>query len=122
MLRHGCENLADRYHRAGDEPGPRAILRGADVSRVAVPWSCPRPRRRAPWGRPGDDPLARDGGDRPPDTEVPPFMTTEHVAAQINPWEVAQRQFDLAADRLNLDHGLRGVLREIGRASCRERV
>ena len=39
-------------------------------------------------------------------------MTTEHVAAQINPWEVAQRQFDLAADRLNLDHGLRGVLRE----------
>jgi len=39
-------------------------------------------------------------------------MTTEHVAAQINPWQVAQRQFDLAADRLNLDHGLRGVLRE----------
>jgi glutamate dehydrogenase (NAD(P)+) len=38
-------------------------------------------------------------------------MTTEHVAARINPWEVAQRQFDLAADRLNLDHGLRGVLR-----------
>ena len=39
-------------------------------------------------------------------------MTTEHVAAQINPWEVAQRQFDLAADRLNLDPGLRRVLRE----------
>ncbi len=38
-------------------------------------------------------------------------MTTEHVAARINPWEVAQRQFDLAADRLNLGHGLRGVLR-----------
>ena len=26
-------------------------------------------------------------------------MTTEHVAATINPWHVAQRQFDLAADR-----------------------
>ncbi|HET7677149.1 MAG TPA: Glu/Leu/Phe/Val dehydrogenase [Candidatus Limnocylindrales bacterium] len=39
-------------------------------------------------------------------------MTTEQVAAPINPWEVAQRQFDLAADRLNLDPGLRQVLRE----------
>ncbi len=39
-------------------------------------------------------------------------MTTEHAAAQINAWEVAQRQFDLAADRLNLDPGLRRVLRE----------
>ena len=39
-------------------------------------------------------------------------MTTEHVAAAINPWEVAQRQFDLAAERLNLDPGLRQVLRE----------
>jgi glutamate dehydrogenase (NAD(P)+) len=39
-------------------------------------------------------------------------MTTEHVAAHINPWEVAQHQFDLAADRLNLDPGLRKVLRQ----------
>ena len=39
-------------------------------------------------------------------------MTTEHVAAQINAWEVAQRQFDLAAERLDLDPGLRKVLRE----------
>ena len=39
-------------------------------------------------------------------------MTTEHVAAQINAWEVAQRQFDLAAERLNLDPGMRLVLRE----------
>jgi glutamate dehydrogenase (NAD(P)+) len=39
-------------------------------------------------------------------------MTTEQVAAQINPWHVAQRQFDLAADKLNLDPGLRRVLRE----------
>ncbi len=39
-------------------------------------------------------------------------MTTEHVAAQINPWEVAQRQFDLAAERLGLDAGMRAVLRE----------
>ncbi len=39
-------------------------------------------------------------------------MTTEHAAAAINPWEVAQRQFDLAAERLNLDQGMRQVLRE----------
>src|SRR5947207_6878066 len=39
-------------------------------------------------------------------------MTTEQAAAQINPWEVAQQQFDLAADRLNLDPGLRRVLRQ----------
>ncbi|HEY3522138.1 MAG TPA: Glu/Leu/Phe/Val dehydrogenase dimerization domain-containing protein, partial [Candidatus Limnocylindrales bacterium] len=38
-------------------------------------------------------------------------MTTERATA-MNPWQVAQRQFDLAADRLNLDPGLRGVLRE----------
>jgi glutamate dehydrogenase (NAD(P)+) len=39
-------------------------------------------------------------------------MTTEQVAAAINPWQVAQQQFDLAAERLNLDLGLRRVLRE----------
>ena len=39
-------------------------------------------------------------------------MTTEHIAAPINAWHVAQQQFDLAADRLNLDPGLRRVLRE----------
>ena len=39
-------------------------------------------------------------------------MTTEQVAAPINPWAVAQRQFDVAADKLNLDPGLRRVLRE----------
>ncbi len=39
-------------------------------------------------------------------------MTTEHVAARINAWEVAQRQFDLAAERLGLDAGMRLVLRE----------
>src|SRR5206468_12496532 len=39
-------------------------------------------------------------------------MTTEQTAARINPWNVAQRQFDRAADRLNLDPGLRRVLRE----------
>jgi glutamate dehydrogenase (NAD(P)+) len=39
-------------------------------------------------------------------------MTTEHIAAAINPWQVAQQQFDLAAERLNLDPGLRRVLRE----------
>ena len=39
-------------------------------------------------------------------------MTTENMAAQINPWEVAQRQFDLAAERLHLDDAMRRVLRE----------
>lgn len=39
-------------------------------------------------------------------------MTTEHVTAPINPWAVAQEQFDLAAERLDLDHGIRDVLRE----------
>ncbi len=48
--------------------------------------------------------------------EVPPFMTIEHAAETINAWEVAQRQFDLAAEHLNLDPGLRRVLREPRRA------
>ena len=39
-------------------------------------------------------------------------MTTQQAAASINPWHVAQHQFDLAADRLNLDQGMRRVLRE----------
>ena len=39
-------------------------------------------------------------------------MTTEPIAAPINAWAVAQSQFDLAADRLNLDPGMRLVLRE----------
>ena len=39
-------------------------------------------------------------------------MTTEQAAPAINAWEVAQHQFDLAAERLDLDPGLRAVLRE----------
>jgi glutamate dehydrogenase (NAD(P)+) len=39
-------------------------------------------------------------------------MATEQVAVAINPWHVAQRQFDLAAEQLNLSPGLRRVLRE----------
>jgi glutamate dehydrogenase (NAD(P)+) len=39
-------------------------------------------------------------------------MATEQIAPAINPWHVAQRQFDLAAERLNLAPDLRGVLRE----------
>ena len=39
-------------------------------------------------------------------------MTTERAAPAINPWHVAQQQFDLAADKLDLDPGLRRVLRE----------
>jgi glutamate dehydrogenase (NAD(P)+) len=39
-------------------------------------------------------------------------MSTEQMAAVMNPWRMAQRQFDLAAERLNLDPGLSKVLRE----------
>jgi glutamate dehydrogenase (NAD(P)+) len=39
-------------------------------------------------------------------------MTTENMAAPINAWHVAQHQFDLAAEMLGLDPGLRRVLRE----------
>ncbi len=39
-------------------------------------------------------------------------MTTEQSAATLNAWAVAQRQFDLAAEKLGLDPGMRKVLRE----------
>jgi len=39
-------------------------------------------------------------------------MTTEHATTPINAWAVAQQQFDLAAERLHLDDGMRRVLRE----------
>jgi glutamate dehydrogenase (NAD(P)+) len=39
-------------------------------------------------------------------------MTTEHATAHTNAWAVAQEQFDLAAERLKLDEGMRRVLRE----------
>ncbi len=39
-------------------------------------------------------------------------MTTEQAIVPINAWAVAQQQFDLAAERLHLDAGIRAVLRE----------
>jgi len=42
-------------------------------------------------------------------------MTSEQVGAKINAWEVAQHQFDLAADLLGLEPGIRQVLRECRR-------
>jgi len=39
-------------------------------------------------------------------------MATEQIVAAINAWDVAQQQFDLAAERLDLSPGLRKVLRE----------
>jgi len=42
-------------------------------------------------------------------------MTAPEVAPVIDAWAVAQRQFDIAADRLNLDPALRAVLREAER-------
>jgi glutamate dehydrogenase (NAD(P)+) len=42
-------------------------------------------------------------------------MIASEVAPVVDPWAVAQRQFDIAADRLDLDPGLRVVLREAER-------
>ena len=39
-------------------------------------------------------------------------MATEQIAPAINAWDVAQSQFDLAAEHLHLSPGLRKVLRE----------
>ena len=39
-------------------------------------------------------------------------MAIQQAHRVINPWNVAQQQFDRAADRLDLDPGLREVLRE----------
>ena len=39
-------------------------------------------------------------------------MAIQQAHRVINPWHVAQQQFDRAADRLDLDPGLREVLRE----------
>ena len=39
-------------------------------------------------------------------------MATEQIVAAINAWDVAQQQFDLAAEHLDLSPGLRKVLRE----------
>jgi glutamate dehydrogenase (NAD(P)+) len=42
-------------------------------------------------------------------------MTAPEVVSIIDPWASAQRQFDIAEDRLSLDPGLRAVLRECER-------
>jgi glutamate dehydrogenase (NAD(P)+) len=47
--------------------------------------------------------------------EVSRPFTTQPAAPAINAWQVAQTQFDLAADRLGLDPALRGILRETRR-------
>ncbi len=39
-------------------------------------------------------------------------MAAEQGTVRINPWAVAQQQFDLAAEKLNLDPGVRGILRQ----------
>ena len=57
-LRQGCGNLADRYHRAGANRRTTAIL-GPQMSRASARTGPTGTRRRAPWGRPGDDPNRR---------------------------------------------------------------
>ena len=63
--------------------------------------AAPRGRTKTAAPRPGA-----------PGRRNPTPMTTEQAAPAINAWEVAQHQFDLAAERLDLDPGLRAVLRE----------
>jgi glutamate dehydrogenase (NAD(P)+) len=63
--------------------------------------AAPRGRTKTAAPRPGA-----------PGRRNPTPMTTEQAAPAINAWEVAQHQFDLAAERLKLDPGLRAVLRE----------
>jgi glutamate dehydrogenase (NAD(P)+) len=42
-------------------------------------------------------------------------MTAPELVSALDPWVTAQRQFDIAAERLDLDPGLRAVLRECER-------
>jgi glutamate dehydrogenase (NAD(P)+) len=42
-------------------------------------------------------------------------MTASQTVPGVDPWATAQRQFDIAAERLDLDPGLRAVLRECER-------
>ena len=42
-------------------------------------------------------------------------MSAVEVSPVIDPWATAQRQFDIAADKLDLDPGLRTILRETER-------
>jgi glutamate dehydrogenase (NAD(P)+) len=42
-------------------------------------------------------------------------MTASQIVSGVDPWTSAQRQFDIAAERLDLDPGLRAVLRECER-------
>ena len=110
----GAGRVTVRLREGDDRPmaiGRPRLYSGPERRRTA-PTAPHRPTASAsPWGRPDDGPSI-EGGVHRPVTEDPPFMTTEHVAATINAWHVAQQQFDLAADRLNLDPGLRRVLRE----------
>jgi glutamate dehydrogenase (NAD(P)+) len=42
-------------------------------------------------------------------------MTAPELVSVVDPWDMAQHQFDIAAERLDLDPGLRAVLRECER-------
>ena len=55
-LRQGCDSVADRYHRGGANRRVAAILGPKCKSRADHGTGSPEPGRRAPWGRPGDDP------------------------------------------------------------------
>ena len=72
----GCGKVATtlptRYHRGGASRGVRGYTRRR-MSRASPPIRPHRPdRRRAPWGRPGDDPSI-EAVVRPPDTGGSPF-------------------------------------------------
>jgi len=91
--------------RGGDRPAGRAATSRPAAVPEAAAWPSRNGRRsQRPSRVPGD----RAGGS--------PLHDHEQVAATINPWAVAQQQFDLAAEHLKLDPGIRQVLREPRRA------
>ena len=96
--------------------GPRALRR--EGGPAPGPHGPDRqPSRRRQRGRPGGAAIANGRpAFRAIDQEEFRSMTTEQAAATINPWAVAQQQFDLAAEHLKLDPGIRAVLREPRRA------
>ena len=75
----------------------RAALRNAPAPPHAVPPPPARPAKPARPARPETPPA-------PARPETPP-------APAVNPWHVAQTQFDHAADVLRLDDSLRSILR-----------
>ena len=101
--RQGAVRLRDGDYRPMGLRSSAAIL--GITKAASVPSAILGRRRARPVGSSGDGPSIAGRVHRPAHLRIHRSMTTEHVATRINAWEVAQRQFDLAAERLNLDAG-----------------